>query len=181
MNKSVVLVADADLAAGQLIVQELAERGLQVVRGARDQVRLSRVSSDGAVCITVPAADAVDCSVVLATVVDAVGPLQAVVVPVEERPGKAATQVGGVAAAMELAMGLAEAADAIDVPVHVCGVGAEAVVAWVRERQGVTLALGVPRALDDAGMHLVDEPRRRDRVQNGARRLVQRMLRKTSS
>jgi len=184
MTKSVVLVADSDLPEGQALAQRLSDRGARVVWGARDQVRLSRVAASDVFCITVPEADAADCAVVLATVVDAMGPLQAVVVPVAIGAGKPAAQVGGVAAAMVLAMGLAEAADAIGVPVHVCGVGAKAVAAWVHERQGVTLSVGLPgdlENLEDSGTEPVDEPRRRVRVRDRARRLAQRMLVRTSS
>lgn len=169
MSDRVVLVVDADGPLAHEIVEELNAAGFSTAVGARDQVRLAEVPETAVCRLTVPVMDEVDSEVVLSTVRDAVGTPVAVVLVVAPGDGKAEAQVAGVAAAMALSLGLGAACGEAGIPLHVVGPGAAAVLAWVDERVEVLARSGLPIAAEVPA-------RRRDRVVQHARQMVQRVL-----
>ncbi len=181
MTPSRVLVADADLPLGQSLIAALQQAGVEVVCGARNQVRLAQLSGGASgLHLTVPVGDATDAEMLFATVEDAVGPLDGVVVPVPLVAGKVGKRVVPVADAMALTEGLATAASAAGKAVWVVGPAASAVVAFVQ--------VGLPTAGDlhartDASDLLAgfqgpsaSTSRRRERWAARARNVVRRVL-----
>jgi hypothetical protein len=178
------MVVDADLPTGKALCAALAAAGHDVVRGARSQQRLVALPSRGSgLDLTVPVGDPVDGSVILTTVEDAVGGLDAVVVPVAAIAGKVQSRARTVSEAMALAEGLCAAAAGMDLPVFLVGVGAPAVQAFVVESVAESGRIVV---VEDApsliqALHGPHAPRRRARWRFRARRLVKRVFEERSS
>ncbi len=178
-----VMVVDADLSSGTVLCVALAGAGHEVVRGARSQQRLAELPSRSeGLDLTVPVGDAVDGSVILATVEDAVGGLDAIVVPVAAVVGKVKVRSRAVSEAMALAEGICAAAAAQDVPVFLVGVGASAVRAFVEESVSEPGRIVVVEAASDLVLALSgpQASRRRSRWGGRARRLVKRVFEEPS-
>ena len=178
------MVVDADLPTGKALCAALEDADHEVVRGARSQQRLAALPARATgLDLTVPVGDAVDGSVILTTVEDAMGGLDAIVVPVAADAEKVGVRARVVSEAMALAEGICAAAARVDVPVFVVGVGAGTVQAFVVEFVSEPGRIVVVEETGDLvptlrGPHA---PRRRTRWGSRARRLVKRVFEEPSS
>jgi len=174
-----IMVVDADRSDGSELCVMLHSAGHEVIRGARDQQSLAGLPARGhGLDLTVPVGDATDASVVLTTIEDTVGTLNALVIPVEPVEGSITARVRAVSHSMALAEGLCAAAQAVDLPVFIVGSQAPAVLEFVTgtlearpERIAVVDAAELLRAMQEPSARP-----RRSRWAARARRIVRRVL-----